>query len=153
MPLICLETLVPATVEDCFDLSLSVDAHTASMHDSGERIVGGVRSGMMGPGETVSWRAVHFGIPWRMTSRITRYRRPDLFVDEQVAGPFGIWRHAHLFVPDGAGTRMTDVVHFRSPAGLVGDVVDRVFLVRYMTGLLEQRNRWLVAELTGAAGR
>jgi hypothetical protein len=51
MPRIVLATTIPASAEQCFDLSLSVDAHTASMADSGERVVGGVSSGVMGLGD------------------------------------------------------------------------------------------------------
>jgi hypothetical protein len=32
-----LETVITASISDCFELSLSVDAHTASMSRSGER--------------------------------------------------------------------------------------------------------------------
>ncbi|GAB3245438.1 SRPBCC family protein [Kineosporia babensis] len=142
-----LETHIAAPVEACFRLSLSVDAHTSSMQGSGEKIVGGVRSGEMKLGETVTWQARHFGIPFRMTSKITAHEEPRRFVDEQVRGPFALWRHEHRFEASGAGTRMVDVVDFASPAGPIGALVDRLFLRRYMTKLLEERNRWLATEL------
>jgi hypothetical protein len=41
-----LETVIAAPVGDCFDLSLSVDAHAASMRRSGEHAIGGVSSGV-----------------------------------------------------------------------------------------------------------
>ena len=56
------ETLIAAGVEDCFNLSISVDAHTASMENSGERAIAGVTNGPMSLGDTVTWRARHFGI-------------------------------------------------------------------------------------------
>jgi hypothetical protein len=68
-----LETLIAASIGECFDLSLSVDAHTASMRASGERAVSGVTSGALKLGDTVTWRARHFGIVFRMTSAITEY--------------------------------------------------------------------------------
>jgi hypothetical protein len=52
-----LETVIAAPAGDCFHLSLSVDAHTASMSRSGERAIGGVTSGVMKLGDTVTWRA------------------------------------------------------------------------------------------------
>ncbi|WP_029291241.1 SRPBCC family protein [Cellulomonas sp. HZM] len=152
MPTIGLSTTIPAEPEDCFDLSLSVDAHTASMHESGERAVAGVTHGVMGFGDTVTWRARHFGIPFVMTSRIAEYERPRRFVDEQVSGPFRRWWHEHRFEPVPGGTLMTDVVEYVSPAGSVGRLVDRAVLERYMTRLLEQRNRWLAEELSMAPG-
>ena len=42
----------------------------------------------MSLGQTVTWQARHFGLPFRMTSKITEYERPTHFVDEQVSGPF-----------------------------------------------------------------
>lgn len=141
-------THVPASARRCFELSLTVEAHTASMARSRERIVGGVTAGAMGPGDVVTWRATHFGIPFRMTSRITEYDAPRRFVDEQVSGPFGRWWHEHRFEEHAGSTTMTDTVEFASPLGPVGRLVDRLLLERYLTGLLVRRNQWLVAALS-----
>ncbi|HEY0377699.1 MAG TPA: hypothetical protein VGC87_12310 [Pyrinomonadaceae bacterium] len=62
MPRIILKTFVKAPAGICFDLSRSVDVHTASTDGSGERAVAGVTSGMMELGDTVIWEAVHFGV-------------------------------------------------------------------------------------------
>lgn len=148
MPFIRLETKLPSTREAAFELSLSIDAHTSSMSGSGERAVAGVTSGGMTLGDTVTWRARHFGFPFTMTSRISAHEAPDRFVDEQVAGPFALWHHEHLFEGTADGVLMADVVEFASPAGLLGRLVDRLVLTRYMTHLLEQRNAWLADELT-----
>jgi len=145
-----LVTRIAAPVAACFDLSLTVEAHTESMGDSGERAIGGVTSGVMGPGDSVTWRARHFGVPFTMTSRITEHEAPHRFVDEQVRGPFRSWRHEHVFERAAEGTLMTDVVDFESPVGPVGRVVNRLVLTRYMTHLLAERNAWLKAELEGA---
>ncbi|MEL7975841.1 SRPBCC family protein [Isoptericola sp. F-RaC21] len=147
MPTIVLTTEIPASAQACFDASLSVDAHTASMRRSGERAVAGVTSGVMGPGDTVTWRARHFGVPFRMTSRISAHDTPHRFVDEQVAGPFRRWWHEHRFEEVPGGTRMTDTVEYTSPAGVLGRLVDRVVLTGYLTRLLRTRNRWLTEAL------
>jgi ligand-binding SRPBCC domain-containing protein len=139
-----LETVIAAPVGDCFDLSLSVDAHTASMRRSGERAIGGVTSGIMKLGDTVTWRARHFGIVFRMTSAIIGYQYPSRFVDEQVHGPFRRWWHEHTFTGTANGkTVMTDRVQFQSPLGPLGSLADRLVLDRYMLHLLRQRNTWL----------
>lgn len=148
MRTISIETTVAAPVVACFDLALSVDAHTDSMARSGERAVAGVTSGAMMLGDTVTWQARHFGIPFRMTSAITEYERPERFVDEQRRGPFQRWWHEHTFTvlsPD--QTLMVDRVEFRSPLGPVGLLADVSVLDRYLTGLLRQRNDWLKATL------
>lgn len=147
MPVLRLTTGIRAPVAACFELSLSVDAHTASMSASGERIVGGVTQGAMRLGDTVTFRARHFGIPWRLTSEITEYDAPHVFVDEQRRGPFSQWHHRQAFEATAGGTLMTDEVLMRSPLGPVGALVDRWILVRYLTQLLGRRNAWLTAEL------
>jgi ligand-binding SRPBCC domain-containing protein len=69
-------------------------------------------------GDTVTWRARHFGITFRMTSALTEYQRPIRFVDEQQRGPFRRWWHEHTFESAAEGkTLMVDVVEFRSPLG------------------------------------
>ncbi|WP_313409741.1 SRPBCC family protein [Aeromicrobium sp.] len=147
MPVIELTTFIAAPERDCFDLSLSVEAHASSMGRSGERAIRGVTTGAMGHGDTVTWRARHFGLPFTMTSRITDYEAPHRFVDQQVSGPFRRWWHEHVFAARDGGTVMVDRVEFESPAGPVGRVVNRTVLTRYMTALLTERNRWLKEEL------
>ncbi|MFE7223877.1 SRPBCC family protein [Nocardioides sp. NPDC057577] len=149
MPRIVLTTQISATPERCFELSLSVDAHRSSMSDSGERAIAGVTSGVMRRGDSVTWRARHFGIPFTMTSVISQYDAPHRFVDEQRSGPFRRWWHEHRFEPAAGGTLMTDVVEFEAPAGSIGRLVNLVVLTRYMTTLLERRNAWLRAALSG----
>jgi ligand-binding SRPBCC domain-containing protein len=143
-----LDTVIAAPIADCFDLSLSVDAHTASMSASGERAIRGVTGGVMKLGDTVTWRARHFGIPFRMTSAITEYEYPSRFVDEQRQGPFQRWWHEHRFTALANGeTQMMDIVRFRSPLGPLGYVADRLVLDHYLPRLLGQRNAWLKATL------
>ncbi len=142
-----LRTVIRARAEECFRLSLSVDAHTASMGRSKERAVAGVTQGEMALGQSVTWRARHFGIPFRMTSAITAYDRPHRFVDEQQRGPFRSWWHEHTFVESDVTTAMTDVVRYCVHAGPLGRVVDAVVLRTYMRRLLETRNAWLTTKL------
>ncbi|RSM44013.1 cyclase [Amycolatopsis balhimycina DSM 5908] len=124
-----------------FDLSLEVEVHTASMAGSGERVIGGVTSGRMRLGDTVTWEATHFGVRWRMTSRISACEPPGYFVDEQVTGPFARWHHAHHFEPDGnGGTVMRDVIDFAAPFGPLGTIAERTVLGWYLPRLIRLRN-------------
>ncbi|MBG6239722.1 ligand-binding SRPBCC domain-containing protein [Mycetocola sp. CAN_C7] len=130
-------------VDRLFDLSRDITAHTESMRASRERAVGGVRSGLIGLGQEVTWRAWHFGLPLRMTSRITEMDAPHRFTDEQVRGPFTYFRHEHLFHRHGAGTLMIDRVSFAAPLGFLGRAAERLVLARYMRRLIEHRNSFL----------
>jgi ligand-binding SRPBCC domain-containing protein len=102
----------------------------------------------MGMGDTVTWKARHFGLPVTITSKITEYDAPHRFVDEQVTGPFGRWWHEHTFEESDFTTTMNDTVEFASPLGPIGKAVDAVVLTRYMTRLLTQRNLGLVEALS-----
>ncbi|MEV6367107.1 SRPBCC family protein [Micromonospora musae] len=155
MPLIDLTTVVRAPVEQVFDLSLDVNAHTASMSPAGEEAVAGILSGRMSRGDAVTWVARHFGIRWRMTSRITAYDRPHRFVDEQVAGPFRRWHHEHTFESEAANgtTIMRDVIDFAAPLGVLGWLVSKVLLHRYLRRLIKDRNAYLVRALAGNPAR
>ncbi|QIB48128.1 SRPBCC family protein [Streptomyces aureoverticillatus] len=149
----CFETVthINAPPQLAFDLSMDVDVHTASMADSAERVVAGVTAGRMELGDTVTWDARHFGLRWRMTSRISVLDRPGHFVDEQVSGPFKHWHHAHYFEPDGGeGTVMRDVIDYAAPLGLLGRVVESAVLDRYMRRLISTRNRHLKAAAEAA---
>jgi len=132
-------------VTELFDLSRSIDAHKDSMARSREKAVAGVTSGLISLGEEVTWRAWHFGLPVRMTSRITEMQAPQYFVDEQVRGPFRRFRHVHEFGADPAGTVMVDRIEFAAPFGPVGRLAEKLFLERYLRGLIETRNLHLTA--------
>lgn len=143
------ELRIAARPEEVFGLSLDVDAHTRSMADSDERAVAGVTTGRMGPGDTVTWQARHFGVPIRMTSRITEYREPSHFVDEQLRGPFRFWRHEHRFTPDDGGTLLRDDITFAAPLGPLGRLAELLVLRWYMPQLIQQRNGFLKAAAEG----
>lgn len=140
-------TPIAASPEAACALSLSVDAHLASMAASRERAVGEITTGSLRLGEEVTWRARHFALPFTMTSRITELDAPHWFVDEQVRGPFARFRHEHRFEAVGDGTRMVDRIVFDAPFGPLGRLVERLVLGRYLHRLIVVRNAHLRAVL------
>lgn len=140
-----LTTHSTAPREVLFDLSLDIDAHVASMEGTDERAIAGVTSGTIGLGESVTWRARHFGIVWNMTSTVTALERPAHFVDEQTRGPFRRFRHEHVFLENGTGSTMIDRIEASAPLGLLGTIAERIALERHLRRLIAERNRMLVA--------
>jgi len=143
MPTIELTSLIEAPVERVFDLSRSIDLHVKTAGKTGERAVAGVTSGLIGPGQEVTWRARHFGVWQKLTVRITAFESPRSFTDAMVRGAFRSMEHHHSFEPSGSGTIMRDVFHFESPLGIFGRIADSLFLRRYMEAFLLERNRIL----------
>jgi ligand-binding SRPBCC domain-containing protein len=143
MLVIRLWTPIAAPPERVFDLARSIDAHQDSAEGSQERAVAGVTRGLIGLGEEVTWEARHFGIKQRLTVRITRFERPARFQDVMVSGAFRSMKHDHEFVPQAPGTLMVDRFEFESPFGIVGRIVDWIFLAGYLRRFLVRRNEIL----------
>ena len=137
---IILYTQINAPVERCFDLSTSIDLHTLSTAQTNEEAIAGVTKGLIGLNETVTWRAKHFGIWHKLKVKITEYEKPNFFVDEMLEGSFKFMKHRHEFEQSENQTIMTDYFSFSSPLGILGKVVDKVFLKNYMTRFLIERN-------------
>lgn len=142
-----LETVIAAPVEAVFAASLDPELHVRSMAAHGETMVEAPAGGVFTEGSTVTWRARHFGIPFRLRSVVFSIDAPHGFRDRQISGPFAAFLHVHTFAEHPRGTLMRDVVTFRSPFGPIGRVVDRLFMRTYMRGVIDERNRTLVAEL------
>lgn len=141
MPRIELQTEIKADRNIVFDLSRSIDLHKISTEHTNEEAIAGKTSGLIGMDESVTWRAKHFGIYQNLTSKITEYDRPKHFVDEMVNGAFKEFKHEHHFAELNDGTLMTDIFDYKSPFGILGKVADKLFLKKYMTELLTERNR------------
>jgi ligand-binding SRPBCC domain-containing protein len=119
------------------------------MAQYGETMIEAPEGGVFREGSTVTWRARHFGIPFRLRSLVFDIDRPRRFCDRQISGPFGDFLHEHVFEEHPQGTLMRDTITFRSPLGLLGRMVDRLFMREYMRRIIAERNAVLAQELEG----
>lgn len=135
---------IAAPVECVFDLARNIDVHTQTVWPhTREKAVAGVTSGLIHAGETVTFEATHFGIRQRLTSKITKYEAPYLFIDEMQKGAFKRLRHIHAFEVIENSTVMTDSLYFEAPFGWIGRLTERAVLKAYMRRFLEHRNEKL----------
>ena len=141
MPIIELKTEIKADIQIVFDLSRSIDLHKISTKLTHETAIAGRTSGLIQLGESVTWKAKHFGIYQKLTSKITEYKRPHYFVDEMIGGTFKAFKHEHHFEYCNGITILTDYFDYVSPLGILGRLVDKLFLNKYMVELLEKRNQ------------
>jgi len=77
----------------------------------------------VGEGTTIDYRLRLRGIPLRWRSLIEEWRPGRRFVDRQLRGPYALWHHTHEFEPHGGGTLIRDLVRYRVPFGLAGQVL------------------------------
>ncbi len=137
---IILQTRINSTPEICFDLSTSIDLHKISTKETLEEAIAGRTSGLIKSGETVTWRARHFGFWFTLTSKVIRYERPSIFADEMIEGPFKKMHHTHEFMEDGSDTLLKDTFVFCSPLGILGKIADTLILDEYLRRFLTKRN-------------
>ncbi len=136
-------TRIAAPTARCFGAARDIDLHMASVAHTGERAVAGRTGGLIGLGETVTWRARHLGVVQHLTSQITAFDPPHSFQDRMVKRAFASFVHDHHFEEFEGRTTMTDVVEFRSPLGPLGRIVDRFFLRGYLERLIVHRGEEL----------
>lgn len=147
-----LETIVAAPPSAVFEVSLDPALHVRSMERYGETMIEAPAGGVFAEGSTVTWRARHFGIRFRLRSVVFDIEPPRRFSDRQLSGPFAVFLHEHGFEEHPVGTLMRDTVTFHSPFGPLGLLVDAVFLRAYLRRLIAGRNR-VVAVEAEARGR
>lgn len=140
MPVIRIETIIKAPIYAVFDLSRSIDLHKLSTAHTNEEAIAGVTSGLINLGESVTWRAKHFCIYQKLTSKITAFDSPNYFVDEMVKGAFKRFKHEHIFKEIPEGTLMIDIFDYTSPLSFLGKLADILFLKKYLLKLLTKRN-------------
>ncbi|WP_091227454.1 SRPBCC family protein [Microbacterium sp. 3J1] len=144
-----LERVIAAPPAAVFASSLDPGLHLRSMQRHRETMVEAPAGGAFTEGSTVTWRARHFGIPFRLRSLVFDIDEPHRFSDRQIAGPFASYLHEHVFEEHPDGTLMRDTVTFRSPLGPLGRLVDRLVMRAYLRRLISERNDALASEIEG----
>lgn len=75
----------------------------------------------------------------RWVTEITHLEKNRFFVDEQRQGPYRIWHHQHHFKAVEGGVEMKDIVHYELPMGILGDLMNRLFIRQKIEKIFEFR--------------
>ena len=73
------------------------------------------------PGKIISYSVnpfKYYNLKW--VTEITHIEKNKFFIDEQRFGPYKMWHHKHFLEAVDAGTKITDVVHYQVPFGILG---------------------------------
>lgn len=104
----------------------------------------------MSAGALIDYRIRLRGVPLRWRTLISAWEPCERFVDEQIRGPYRLWRHEHRFIEVDGGTLCTDRVEYRVPIDrlvhgwMVRPDLDRIF---------EFRRRYLLARFSAGPGQ
>lgn len=135
---------ISAPIQLCFDLARDIEIHTKTVwNHTKESAIDGITTGPIGFEQLVTFQATHFLVRQKLTSKITEYNEPYLFVDEMQKGAFKRLKHIHDFKELNGKTIMIDTLQFEAPFGLLGWIVERIILRSYMKRFIEHRNNQL----------
>jgi ligand-binding SRPBCC domain-containing protein len=79
------------------------------------------------------------GIKINWTTEITHVHEPHYFVDEQRFGPYALWHHQHHFKLVPGGVEIIDEVNYAIPFGLVGRLVNWIFVKHDLHAIFDYR--------------
>lgn len=94
----------------------------------------------MYPGQVIEYtvRPI-FGLPVYWMTEITHVQEPMYFVDEQRYGPYSMWHHQHHFSEIAGGVEMTDIIHYKIPLWVLGDMAHALFVRKKLQHIFAYR--------------
>lgn len=100
----------------------------------------------MREGTLIDYRIRLRGVPIGWRTRIAAWEPGQRFVDEQIKGPYALWRHEHRFeetktASGEAAVRMIDDVRYALGWGWAGRLAHRVFVRRDLERIFDYRRQ------------
>jgi len=79
-------------------------------------------------------------IPIRWRTLITKFSPPNLFIDQQLKGPYSIWHHTHIFEKISENeTLIKDKVVYGVPFGIIGRLAHYLYIKRDLKKIFTYR--------------
>ncbi|MFY0651102.1 MAG: SRPBCC family protein [Cyclobacteriaceae bacterium] len=100
--------------------------------------------GKMYAGQIISYTVnILPGLKSNWVTEISHVDDKKMFVDEQRFGPYSMWHHEHIFEETNYGTLMTDKVSYKIPFGILGILVESLFIRAQLRKIFEYRQETL----------
>ena len=121
---------LPISVDEAWNfLSEPRNLKTITPDYMGFHILSGADRPMF-PGQIIQYIVTPIlGIKTKWVTEITHVKDKEYFVDEQRFGPYALWHHKHFIKPIEGGVEMEDIVDYKVPMGILGQMV-HPFLVK-----------------------
>ncbi len=88
------------------------------------------------------------GIKAKWVSEITQVVEHEYFIDEQRFGPYAFWHHKHFIREIEGGVEMEDIIDYKVPLGILGQLVHPLLVKPKLDEIFEYRRKKLI-ELFG----
>ena len=103
----------------------------------------------MYPGQIIQYIVTPvLGIPTKWVTEITHVENKKYFVDEQRFGPYALWHHKHFLKEIPGGVEMEDIVDYKIPFGILGQLVHPIIVQPKLKEIFDYRQKKLI-ELFG----
>ena len=85
-------------------------------------------------------KIMSFPIRWR--TLITKYDPPNMFIDQQLKGPYSMWHHVHLFekINDNE-TLIKDIIVYAVPFSFIGSITHSLYIKRDLENIFDYRSQ------------
>ena len=99
----------------------------------------------MYPGQVIHYTVTPLlGLKMHWVTEITHVADKQFFVDEQRFGPYKFWHHQHFLKEIPGGTEMEDIVHYKLPFGMLGDLAQPLLVKPKLEEIFRFRNKKLI---------
>jgi len=85
------------------------------------------------------------GIKTKWVTEITHSEEGEYFVDEQRFGPYALWHHKHFIKEIDGGVEMEDIIDYKVPFGILGQLVHPFLVKPKLDEIFEYRKKKLEA--------
>ncbi|SDB27399.1 Ligand-binding SRPBCC domain-containing protein [Flavobacteriaceae bacterium MAR_2010_188] len=83
------------------------------------------------------------GIKTKWVTEITHIKDKEYFVDEQRFGPYALWHHKHFLKAIEGGVEMEDIVDYKIPMGILGQMVHPILVKPKLQEIFDYRTKKL----------
>lgn len=136
---------LPISVNKAWDfLSSPINLKTITPEYMGFNILSGADRKMY-PGQIIQYIVTPlFGIKTKWVTEITHVQENKYFVDEQRFGPYALWHHKHFIRPIEGGVEMEDIIDYKIPFGLIGQLVHLILIKPKLKEIFDYRHDKLI---------
>lgn len=132
---------INASIEKCWDFFSSPKNLQTITLDSMRFEILDFDNKRMYPGQIITYTLKPLlGIKVSWVTEITISKENHYFVDIQLVGPYKLWHHKHFFETTETGVKMTDVVHYALPFGLLGRIMNKLVVANKLKTIFKYRH-------------